>query len=79
MYPGDLTGGVSGQIQIGSNWVTGTYDPFGIIDFNGDQHNDIITTRPTFSRSMSATASAVAGPTAAANSAPVSTGPSSSA
>jgi len=46
LYTGDLTSdptGVNTRVQIGSGWTAGTYDPWGIIDFNGDGHTDIIT------------------------------------
>lgn len=44
VYPGsaDLTGGVSVRVQIGTGW-TSNYTTFGIADFNGDGHNDILT------------------------------------
>jgi hypothetical protein len=41
-YPGDLSGGDAPQVQIGAGFTAGTYDPVGIIDFNGDGHNDVI-------------------------------------
>jgi hypothetical protein len=43
MYPGDLTGGGGTQVQIGAGFTAGTYDPFGVIDFNGDSFGDVLT------------------------------------
>jgi hypothetical protein len=43
MYPGDFTGGAGARVQIGAGFNQDTYAPWGIVDFDGDGHNDIIT------------------------------------
>ena len=41
-YPGDLTGGVAPQIQIGGGF-TSSYLPVGVADVTGDGHYDLLT------------------------------------
>ncbi|GAA3006451.1 FG-GAP repeat domain-containing protein [Actinokineospora diospyrosa] len=49
VYPGDLTGGTATRIQIGTGWSS-DLTPWGIADFNGDNHPDIITRQSSTSQ-----------------------------
>ncbi len=53
LYPGDLTGGSGNRAELGSGFTAGTYDPDGLINFDGATDasgkpaNEIIVRRDT--------------------------------